>query len=81
MIRVRLKEIAEKRGLTQAQIVELTGASPNTVRSYYKNQVQRADFELLELFCEKLGITLPELLERPEDKESLPELRSIPVAS
>jgi transcriptional regulator with XRE-family HTH domain len=67
MIRLRLKEIAESKKLTQAKIVELTGLPPNTIRSYYYNQIQRPDLRVLNLICKKLGISLFELLEETDD--------------
>lgn len=69
MIKIRLREIAEKQGLTQAKIAEMASVSPNTIRTYFYNQVQRPDLELLNKLCKVLGVSLYELLEYAPDPE------------
>lgn len=70
MIRIRLKEIANEKGLSQARLKEITGLSDNTIRAYYYDQVMRPDFKVLETICETLGIKLTELIVREGDEET-----------
>lgn len=39
----KLKDLMEKRGLTQKSVYEATGLPPTTIRNLYRNEWQRVD--------------------------------------
>lgn len=68
MIRIRLREIAEARNINQAQLAVMTDLSPNTIRSYWYDQVRRPELDVLNKLCKALEINLYDLVWREGDK-------------
>lgn len=62
-IRCRLGEIMKERGLSNKEVVELTGVSRNTITSLAANATKRVDYDTLEGLCRGLGVTPGELIE------------------
>lgn len=67
MIRFSLDKIMEARGLTQKDVVEVTGISRNTVKALAINANARIDFPTLDALCKHLKVTPGELIEYIED--------------
>lgn len=71
MIRIKLREIAEQKGLTQVKLAEISHLAPGTIRAYYHDRVQRVDLEVLTTLCRVLGVGLNDIMEyTPEDNPS-----------
>ncbi|MFB4160588.1 helix-turn-helix domain-containing protein [Geomicrobium sp. JSM 1781026] len=67
MIRSMLGEIMKERGLSNAQLVEKTNVSRNTLRALEKNASTRIDFDTLNKLCRSLKLTPCEILVYVED--------------
>ncbi|ADC48966.1 XRE family transcriptional regulator [Alkalihalophilus pseudofirmus OF4] len=67
MIICTLGEIMEKRGLSNKDVVELTGVSRNTIKGFQSDASKRIDYETLDKFCEGLNLTPGELLKYIEN--------------
>lgn len=57
MIEVKLKKIIDERGITQKQLVEMTGLRPNAISEIVNNQRSTINREQLAIICKKLDIT------------------------
>lgn len=62
-IRCRLGDIMKEKGLSNKEVVELTGVSRNTITSLAANATKRVDYDTLEGLCRGLGVTPGELIE------------------
>lgn len=70
-IRCRLGEIMKERGLSNKEVVELTGVSRNTITSLAANATKRVDYDTLEGLCRGLEVTPGELIiYEPKDSET-----------
>lgn len=67
-IRCRLGEIMKERGLSNKEVVELTGVSRNTITSLAANATKRVDYDTLEGLCRGLEVTPGDLIEYIEDE-------------
>lgn len=63
MITCKLGEIMKKRGLSNKEVVELSGVSRNTITSLIANATKRIDYDTLDGLCKGLGVTTAELIE------------------
>lgn len=66
-IRCRLRDIMEEMGLSNKEVVELTGVSRNTITSLAANATKRIDYDTLDGLCRGLRVTPGELIEYIED--------------
>jgi len=62
--RFALKEIAEKKGVTYAELAEKTGLHYNTVISIAAGKYKRIGLDTLTLLCDALHVGIEELLVR-----------------
>ncbi|MBY3623614.1 helix-turn-helix transcriptional regulator [Acinetobacter sp. CUI P1] len=69
-IRCRLGDIMKERGLTNKEVVELTGVSRNTITSLAGNATKRIDYDTLAGLCKGLQVTPGDLLEYVEDDQN-----------
>lgn len=70
MIIVRIREVAEKRGVKNAyQLQKLTGFLPSKAANLWKSKWQLADLETLNTLCNVLECTPNDLLEFTPDTE------------
>ncbi|MCR2805321.1 helix-turn-helix transcriptional regulator [Paenibacillus sp. SCIV0701] len=69
VVRCRLGDIMKQRGLTNKDVVELTGVSRNTITSLAANATKRIDYDTIEGLCKGLGITPGELIEFAPDNQ------------
>lgn len=61
-IRLRLKEILEKRGMSQRELARLMNIRPNTISHLCSDKVNAAYFDTLEQICRTLNIDLHDLI-------------------
>lgn len=62
MIKCKLNELIEQRGVTQTEIANATGISRPTLLSLIKNDAQGIKFSSLEKLCELFNVTISEFL-------------------
>jgi putative transcriptional regulator len=63
-IRVRLKELREKRGLSQQALGELAGVRQATVSELERGLKKQIDLRILGRLCAALGVSPGDLLEQ-----------------
>ncbi|MGC6589847.1 helix-turn-helix domain-containing protein [Paenibacillus sp. Dod16] len=66
-IRCRLGDIMKERGLSNKEVVNLTGVSRNTITSLAGNATKRIDYDTLEGLCRGLQVKPGDLIEYIED--------------
>jgi transcriptional regulator with XRE-family HTH domain len=62
-IRIRLKEVRESRGLTQAQLAELAGVGRQAISSIENGHTASIAFDVLEKLATALGVNAAVLIE------------------
>ena len=63
VIKVRIREVAESKGISTAyQLQKLTGVHPSLAAKWYKNDLKMIGIESLDLLCKKLDCTPNDLL-------------------
>lgn len=68
MIRLRIKEMAEKRGITTAyQLQKAANVPPSAAAKWFKNDLKSIGIETLDLLCKVLECTPNDLLEFQND--------------
>lgn len=67
-IRVRIRELRERRGLSQQALGELAGVRQATISELESGKKQRIDFGILERLAVALGVEPGELLVREKRK-------------
>ncbi|WP_081387392.1 helix-turn-helix domain-containing protein [Paenibacillus odorifer] len=67
LIRCRLGDIMKERGLSNKDIVDLTGVSRNTITSLAANATKRIDYDTLGALCQGLRVLPGDILEYIED--------------
>lgn len=67
MVRLKLDEIMQKRGMSRYELTKLTGTYYQIIDSYYKNKVTRYDSYLLNKICEVLECDISDIIEYTKD--------------
>jgi DNA-binding Xre family transcriptional regulator len=63
VIKIRIREVAESRGITTAyQLQKLTGVQATVAAKWYKNDLKLIAIETIDLLCKKLNCTPNDLL-------------------
>ena len=62
-IRVRLKDLLEKRAMAQTELQARSGLGYSTINALYHEKTERIEFATLETLCEVLGCRVGDLLE------------------
>jgi putative transcriptional regulator len=68
-IRVRLRELLEKRGMAQTELQARSGLGYSTINALYHGKTERVEFGTLENLCEVLGCGVGDILEYLPDKK------------
>lgn len=63
MIRLRLKEVLDKKGITQAKLSRMTDVSMNTIQTIYHNPYHDVALSTLERLAKGLQVDVSELFE------------------
>ena len=73
MIRLRVKEIAQQKGISQRQLSLRSGVDINTVRKIFHYPQSIVTTETLDKFAEVLGVDASMLIESvsPDDKKDV----------
>lgn len=64
MIRVRLRDLLEKRGMAQTELQARSGLGYSTINALYHEKTERIEFATLEKLCDVLECEVGEILER-----------------
>ncbi len=67
-IRVRLKQLLEKRGMAQTELQAQSGLGYSTINALYHEKTERIEFATLEKLCQVLGCEVGDLLVCSEGK-------------
>jgi len=62
MARLRVKEVAQQRELTQRALAEQSGVTVQLLNRYWNNNVQRVDLDELEKIAAALGVKIGDLI-------------------
>lgn len=69
MIRIHLSTRLGERKWTQADLARMTGIRPNTINDLYHEMTDHINLTHINLICEALDCTIPELFEYVRDPE------------
>jgi transcriptional regulator with XRE-family HTH domain len=69
MIRLRIKEEAEKQGLNMAQLARKADIDQRTLRRIYRDPTQEISTYVLDKLAMALGVSPASLLEAVDDKK------------
>ncbi len=70
MIRQKIKEIAESKGINQGQLSRLSDVGYSTIRRIFDDPYYSINFSTLEKLAKALGVPAIELIEEvPDDEE------------
>ncbi len=79
MIRISLSVRLGERRMTQKDLVRATGIRSQTINDLYHDFADRVNLDDLDLICEALDCTLPDLLVyEPNEERRVKEVRRIP---
>ncbi len=67
-IRVRLRELLEKRGMAQTELQARSGLGYSTINALYHGKTERVEFATLEALCQVLQCEVGKLLEYVPEK-------------
>lgn len=62
MIGDKIKEIREKKGITQYRLAQLTGINRTTIKRYEENYIKKISLDNLIKICNALGVDVKEIL-------------------
>lgn len=72
MLRLKVKEIAEQKGINMTKLSQRSEVSFNTVKSIFKNPYRSVTTDTLERLAKVLGVSPLDLLEdTPDNKDAL----------
>lgn len=69
MIRLKIKEIAESKGINQGQLSRLADVGYSTIRRIFDDPHYSVNFATLEKIAKALGVPATELLEEITDNQ------------
>ena len=69
MIRQRIKEVAESKGINQGKLSRLSDVGYSTIRRIFDDPYYSINFSTLEKIAKALGIPAKELIEEVPDDE------------
>ena len=62
-LRIRIREIAEARGITPTALARAAGLHPQTVRAFWKDPYKKTNTRILGKIADALNVSLRDLLE------------------
>lgn len=63
MAKLRVREVAESKQVTQTQIIERSGVTPQLLHRYWHNYTGSVSLEQIEKIAKALGVRSGELIE------------------
>ncbi|PYO42583.1 MAG: hypothetical protein DMD33_09390 [Gemmatimonadetes bacterium] len=70
-IRVRLRELLEKRGMAQTELQAQSGLGYSTINALYHGKTERVEFATLAALCDVLDCGVGEILEHVPDRKRM----------
>ncbi|MBD2207832.1 helix-turn-helix transcriptional regulator [Calothrix sp. FACHB-1219] len=68
-VKITLKDIRNRRSLSQEKLAVLSGVSVSYIQKIEQNTIKRLSLEVLDKLCKVLGCQVSDLLEYTEDEE------------
>jgi putative transcriptional regulator len=68
-IRVRLRELLEKRGMAQTELQAKSGLGYSTINALYHGKTERVEFATLGALCAVLGCEVGDVIEYVPEKK------------
>jgi DNA-binding Xre family transcriptional regulator len=68
MIRLRVKEIAQAKGISQGKLSRMSDIDDNTVKRIYRNPTANVNTDTLNKLARALGVSVHELIEEIPDE-------------
>jgi putative transcriptional regulator len=68
-IRVRLRDLLEKRSMAQTELQARSGLGYSTINALYHGKTERVEFSTLEALCDVLGCGVGDILEHVPEKK------------
>ena len=69
MIRLRVKEIALEKGISQGRLSRMSDVDDNTIKRIYRNPTANVNTETLNKIARALGVSPLELMENVPDEQ------------
>ncbi len=63
-IRVRLRDLLEKRGMAQTELQARSRLGYSTINALYHGKTERVEFATLDVLCDVLGCGVGDILEQ-----------------
>ena len=73
MIRLRVKEVAEAKGLNMTKLSQRSEVSFTTVKSMFRNPYRTVNTETLDRIAKALGVSVFDLMEEVSDDTTNPQ--------
>ncbi len=70
MIRLRVKEIAQAKGISQGKLSRMSDVDDNTIKRIYRNPTAVVTTETINKLANALGVSTMELMEDVPDTET-----------
>jgi putative transcriptional regulator len=70
MIRLRIKEVLEEKGMSQARLSRLSDVSINTIQDLLHDPTRDVKLSTLEKIADALNVSIEDLYERIPDEKS-----------
>jgi len=68
MIRLRVKEVAESKGISRTRLSRLADTNYKTINAIFKNPYKEVTTTTLERLAKALGVSVVELIEELSDE-------------
>ncbi|HKV58580.1 MAG TPA: helix-turn-helix transcriptional regulator [Ktedonobacteraceae bacterium] len=69
MLRLRIKELAEERGISQSKLSRMSDVHITTIRRLYNNPYGGVNILTLEKIAQVLGVEISDLTEKVPDEK------------
>ncbi|HEU0003082.1 MAG TPA: helix-turn-helix transcriptional regulator [Ktedonobacteraceae bacterium] len=69
MLRLRIKELAEERGISQSKLSRMSDVHITTIRRLYSNPFGGVNILTLEKIAQALGVEISDLTEKVPDEK------------
>ena len=70
MIRLRIKEIAEEKGLNMTKLSQRSEVSFNTVKSIFRDPYRTINTDTLDRLAKALGVSVHDLIDEVPDEDA-----------
>lgn len=72
MIKLRIREIAERQKMSQVDLAKKSGITPQQINRYWNYPMKRVELDALEDIARALGVRFIDLFQADEDDEIRP---------